>query len=190
MGQPKGLIDYRGKPWLIAQLYRLWQIGLRQIVLVLGYEAESYRLALAAFQPPEDLQLSIVQNRKPAYGPFSSLLAGFQHLSPSTASVFFLPLDVPCPNRVVWLGLMKSMKPSSSETAVVIPSWHHRGGHPVLLSADFLQKLLTIPPGQEEARLDRQIKKLPEARRKYLEVSDPKIHLNLNTAQDFIRWKG
>src|SRR5688572_20706140 len=42
MGQPKGLLDYFGRPWLVEQLYRLKKVGMSSVTVLLGYGSDEY----------------------------------------------------------------------------------------------------------------------------------------------------
>ncbi|MBI4126298.1 MAG: NTP transferase domain-containing protein, partial [Deltaproteobacteria bacterium] len=42
MGMPKGLIEVEGKPWIIKQLDDFAAVGGKDVVVVLGYDAEKY----------------------------------------------------------------------------------------------------------------------------------------------------
>lgn len=182
MGEPKGLVSVGDHSWLEAQLKQFSAIGLKNIVLVLGFESEKYEAALPALQKPDGLNLSIAKNSQPEFGPFSSLITGYRSISRASKACFFLPIDVPCPDKNVWETLGNHLKEGMN---AAIPSIKKHGGHPVLLSASFLEKLSQISFDNKEARLDLQILKLPKDRIAYVNVADSKIHMNLNTSDDF-----
>jgi len=177
-GMPKGLIDVDGRPWLEHQLDALRRNGLRNIVVVLGHHAERYLPIL------EQRSVRHATNPAPDRGPFSSLQVGLAALNPGS-SAWVLPLDVPCPSREVWMALQQKFADDSSE--VVLPTYGGRGGHPVLLSSSMVQALAALPVDHPDSRLDRQIHALSADRVGRVEVKDPRVLDNLNTAEDFAR---
>ncbi len=80
MGRPKGLLPFRGRPWILGQLLAFQKAGGRKVLLVLGYQHRQYfqhlpGLESALGQPARRgrLQVAAVINPRPRYGPFSSL---------------------------------------------------------------------------------------------------------------------
>jgi CTP:molybdopterin cytidylyltransferase MocA len=167
-----------GRPWLEHQLDALRHQGLRSVVVVLGHHAERYLPIL------EPRMVHHVTNPLPDRGPFSSLQAGLSALTPGSAA-WVLPLDVPCPSQEVWTALRQAF--SSSSVDVAMPVYDGRGGHPVLLSGDLVASLQGLPVDGPHSRLDRQIHALPHERIARVEVKDPRVLDNLNTAEDFAR---
>lgn len=189
MGHPKGLVPYRGRPWIEQQLIRAEKVGIRDVVIVLGYVAEEYLCALPwladallgngteAF----GLNIRALINPQPQFGPFSSIQVGAANAQPLSHAVsgyfWILPIDVPCPKRQVWERL------ADSNAQACVPTFEGRGGHPVKLSDSFLHRIRQCPSNGEDARLDRQIQLLgSEAER--LEVDDPDIIRNINTPSE------
>lgn len=197
MGMPKGLLPYYGEPWIVHQLTQIRSCGITHAVIILGYESKHYFEKIPFFQffhnqnefsQEVGLHLSVLCNPLPELGPFSSITCGIQflqarHTSPSKppCSVFILPIDVPCPEKDVWESLR-----SHSENEVVIPVVKGKKGHPVLISSEFKNRLLSVNPSDEDARLDLQIKKIPLEKVCTIQVTDPKVQYNLNTPME---WK-
>jgi molybdenum cofactor cytidylyltransferase len=177
-GMPKGLIDIDGRPWLEHQLDALKHHGLRNVLVVLGHHAELYRPVIEARSVRQAV------NPEPDRGPFSSLQTGLAAL-PRGSTAWVLPLDVPCPSQEVWMALQQRFSEGGAE--VVMPVVEGRGGHPVLLSAEMVTRLLQLALEHPESRLDHQIRALPEDRVARIEVKDRRVLDNLNTAEDFAR---
>ncbi len=72
-----------------------------------------------------------------------------------------LPVDVPGPGKDVYERLLGAL---GVTTAAVVPRFQLKGGHPVLLSRAFLERLAAVSPVSGEARLDLQIKPFPGIR--------------------------
>jgi molybdenum cofactor cytidylyltransferase len=182
LGSPKGLFEFRGKPWLAWQLDELHGAGIRKVHLVLGHFREIYLEAKPWRKSP--LQPEIVINSRPERGQFSSFHAAIPNLFGKTAA-FLLPIDVPCPKAAVWRALQETMKSSPTQVDVCIPSLAGTRGHPVLLSSRFLEEMERVDPESDLARLDLQIRKLSPGSAREVVVEDARIKMNMNTAADW-----
>lgn len=176
MGTPKGLLEINGRPWILEQTQQFRAAGGNEVVVVLGFNANQYRAALGVAK-----DVTIVVNEHPEHGQFSSLQTGCNALTRKKTAAFCLPVDVPAPKSTTWKMLTKTL---AGEIDVCIPTWKDRGGHPVLLSARLIKKLLTIPLGADDARLDRQIHQLPRDRVARIPVDDERVVMNINTPAD------
>ena len=154
MGQPKGLLEYRGKTWLEAQITTLATQGIQRVVLVLGSDAAAYEVALANLSGIESRM-----NHDPDRGPFSSLQVGLEGV---TGSCWISPLDVPIMDDLH--GLARALHPNVD---AVIPTFEGQGGHPVLLSEGFIQRLLVMDSTSLEARLDHQLRLAHDRHRRF-----------------------
>ena len=190
MGTPKGLVDYQGQPWLLEQLSRFEAALGKEVVIVLGYHQEQYFERIPWLRGARDeasvqsgLAVSVVVNKTPEFGQFSSLQRAIPFiLEKGWSGAFVLPVDVPGPQREVYSRLGAGF---NNELDVVIPQYRSKGGHPVLLSRQFLGQLLSLPAANNEARLDKQIQALSQERVAKVRVSDPQVCLNINTLEEF-----
>ena len=175
MGEPKGLVDFAGRPWILSQLDALDGAGVRA-VLVLGAARERYLQAL----PGLTRRAHLAFNDDPDRGPFSSLLCGLAALAiPPGEPSFVLPVDVPAACPAVWGALMAALAANPGADAAV-PELEGRGGHPVLLSPSTIARLLTRPA---TSRLDVELAALPGVLR--VPVEDRAVRLNLNAPPDW-----
>ncbi len=181
MGIPKGLLDYYGKPFITCQIEFLLEIGFLDIIVILGKDKNIY-----FEQIPELKDFRVVINPSPERGTFSSILCGLKQISKTDQSgVFILPIDVPSPEKDVWIQLTEGM--SSSNVNVTIPSFEGKKGHPVLISEEFRQHLLSC---ESDSRLDFEIhKQINQQKAKIISVNDLNITLNLNTIEDWEAYK-
>lgn len=177
MGEPKGLVSHRGRPWLLAQLDAVAALGGRALV-VLGADRQRYLDALPGL--PERARLAF--NDNPDRGPFSSLQCGLAAATPG-AAVFVLPVDVPAASPQVWLALRDALAASAGAADAAVPVLEGRGGHPVLLGPATAAALLTRPA---TSRLDVELASLAALGRVLrVPVRDPFIRLNLNAPPDW-----
>ncbi|MGK5083542.1 nucleotidyltransferase family protein [Bdellovibrionota bacterium FG-1] len=189
MGVPKGLVEFEGRPWLLEQLRRYREVCAGPAVVVLGHCFADYFRAIlwmeAACKAPfewEGLPVSVVVNENPEFGQFSSLQAGARNLDlAKIAGVFVLPVDVPVAGSEVWCALKDQMR---GEIDACIPVCEGQGGHPVLLSSDFLEKMARL---SADSRLDVQLQSLPMGRVLRVAVGDPGVLKNMNTPADWGR---
>ncbi len=194
MHRPKGLLEYQGEPWIIHQIRFFKQIGIKLIVLVLGHNWENYTDQLAGLLDCKDntkcfrgINLSLIINSRPEKGSFSSLQFGIRRsLSQNRNPVYIKPIDVPPPEKKIWLNLQASL---NNNRSIVIPSYQQKGGHPVILTPRFMESLLRIPVDHHQARLDKQIKNLNDEEKYYLDVEDPTTVLNINTPSQWELFK-
>ncbi|MHA1552729.1 MAG: nucleotidyltransferase family protein [Candidatus Heimdallarchaeaceae archaeon] len=178
MGEPKGLLNYRGKPFLVHQIEQMSEIGLSEIIVVLGKDFKLYHEKV-----PELIDVEYTTNPSPEKGQFSSIQCGLKKIqSKEISGVFIFPIDVPCPDRKVWEELANEM--SLSECAVTIPKFKGKKGHPVLISREFMQHLIS---SSSNSRLDFEIyEQIDLQKAKIIAVNDKNITRNLNTPED---WK-
>ncbi len=175
MGEPKGLLNYRGKPFLIHQIERLLEIGLSEIIVVLGKDYKLYHEKV-----PKPNGVEFTTNPSPERGQFSSIQCGMQKIRSSVASgVYIFPIDVPCPDKEVWEKLSNSL--DASDIAVTIPEFQGKKGHPVFISKKFMQHLISC---KSDSRLDFEIyKQIDLKKAKIISVNDKNITRNLNTRE-------
>lgn len=190
MGTPKGLVDFKRRPWLLEQLSRFEAASGKEAVIVLGYHQERYFERIPWLWGARDeasvqsgLAVSVVVNKTPELGQFSSLQCAIPFLLENDwFGAFILPVDVPGPHREVYDRLGAAF---NNKLDVVIPQYRSKGGHPVLLSRQFLGRLISLPVANNEARLDKQIRALSQERVAKVRVSDAQVCLNINTLEEF-----
>lgn len=177
MGEPKGLVVVRGRPWIDRQLDAAQSAGVRRVVVVLGRDRERYLEAV----PSLAQRATIAVNHDPDRGPFSSIQCGLRALgAEEPPAAFVLPVDVPAASAEVWRALAAALLGDSSVHAAV-PVHGGRGGHPVLLSSPLAARLLSLPPGD---RLDHALGR-PGVAVARVPVADPRVRLNLNRPEDW-----
>jgi molybdenum cofactor cytidylyltransferase len=171
MGEPKGLWAIGGKPWLEHQLDAIDALG-AGVVLVLGFDRQRYLEAL----PELEDRASVVVNRAPEHGPFSSMQCG---LRVSGSPAFVLPVDVPVPVPAVWRALHEAL---TDRVDAAVPVHEGAGGHPVLLSAALVTHVLGL---HAESRLDHVLRDWENGLIARIPVLDRRVRLNLNAPEDW-----
>jgi len=94
-------------------------------------------------------------------------------------AVLLLPVDCPMPGAEVVAALLaRARQADSTGWAVIRPRHGGRHGHPLLLSADFAERVLTAPDADQ--RLDRWIASLPPGEALAVEVHPDAVLANFN----------
>jgi molybdenum cofactor cytidylyltransferase len=185
MGEPKGLLKKNGEFWIIRQLNRYREAGGTKAIIVLGHDHSFYLTPIATFEKTIELnrfEVRTVVNTDPERGQFSSIQLGVKETI-REPEAFLLPIDVPAPGNLVWTLLVQDHRRKKT-VAVSVPTFKGQGGHPVLLSQNFMKKILENPA--ESTRLDHLIHTLPVEEVNRMNCDEPSIIINLN---DENQWK-
>lgn len=178
MGQPKGLLDFKGKPWLLEQLARLKSVGIKWVFIGLGYDVDTYFKAIPFLRVAqnkavnfESVQIRTVVNLFPELGAFSTLKSILRSIE-TINKVLIIPIDVPLLNT-------KSLKELLFQKEdIVKPTYQGKSGHPILLKNKVVAHLLKLP---DTARLDDFIKSNSQYVLNLWTCEDDQILLNINT---------
>ena len=189
MGQPKGLLDFKNKPWILEQISRFKHINKPKVYIGLGYDNELYfneikwfKKAVTDFYTFNGVEVKVVVNRHPEKGSFSTLQAVLKEVE-STKEILALPIDVPL------LNTKELQKLTAVKSLVAIPTSNGENGHPVKLASLFWNTLVSLDVTSNESRLDYQIKCLDKSNVTYLNVLDATIHQNINDKGEWLLYK-
>lgn len=172
MGKDKALLAYRGRTFLETIVATLREAGIPRIAVVLGHHADQIRRA-ANLQGAE-----VVVNQNYALGQTSSLQAGLRALaSQEIEAVVLCPVDHPAVSPETIINILDSYKINKS--AVVIPTFQNRRGHPALIARALFDELLSLGADVGANRILRQHR---EATR-FVEVGDRGILLDVDDAE-------
>lgn len=171
MGTPKGLLRIDGRRWIEHQLDVTEQVTSGRTIVVLGFEHERYKAEVEGLA----VRATVVTNFAPERGSFSSLQLGLAVVA-ANEPAFVLPIDVPAPTWPVWASLRAALHPQLDAT---VPEYEGQGGHPVLLSAQFVRGLSLLAA---DARLDFELRRAAVAR---VLVEDANVQRNLNSPEDW-----
>lgn len=135
MGQPKGLLNWEGKPLILHQLEQLKLSGVHRMIIVLGHKPEVYKAYI------KDDQSTILWNENWDQGKSSSILTGLTAVEDGCEAVLFVNIDQPLSFRIV-NQLIDSFE--KSQGRIHIPVFKGRKGHPVLFSTQLLPQLRAV----------------------------------------------
>jgi molybdenum cofactor cytidylyltransferase len=144
-----------------------------RIIVVAGFKAELIKEEIAKISSKNaySFQIKFVYNEDFNQGMFSSIQKGCKEVNAPT--FFITPGDCPLVKKET-VQLIAEQKGN-----VVIPSFNHRGGHPIKLSSEVKQKILETHPESNLRAV------LGGYEKKYMNVYDPGVLMDVDTLEDY-----
>ena len=136
MGELKALLPWQGRTLLEHQLEVLKEVGITQVIVVLGYQAD--RLENLVHNSGE---AHVVLNPDHLEGKTTSIKSGLNGLITPVDDILVLAVDQP---RSVMTLRTILRKHQMSQVDITIPTYKGKGGHPVVFSNKLLPELLGI----------------------------------------------
>jgi len=177
MGMPKALLRLGGETFL-ERLIRVYAGFFSPVVVVLGAEADAVRGGLR----PGPAVRFVMNERWPA-GQLTSLQCGVASVRYEAGGCFFTPVDCPRVNPATIAALVRAMNEGSPPPLVVMPRHGSRRGHPVGLSKELFDDLLSLA-ADESARAV--VHGCP-GRTRIVEVGDAGVLDDVDTLDDYQR---
>jgi molybdenum cofactor cytidylyltransferase len=177
MGQPKQLLDWHGRPLVVAQVEQLLDAGCQPVVVVLGAHASRIRPLL-----PSRSDVQITTNRNWREGRASSIRAGARAVPPTVDAVLVVSVDQPTHASVI--RRLHSDLEAAPHALIAVPRHDGRNGHPPLFRSDLLPELQGATERQEGLR---QVRRRHADHTIFVELDDPIVALNLNTPDAYQR---
>ena len=140
LGRPKQLLMIDGKPLLVRVIQAAVNSDLDQIVLVLGHQAADIQKALCSHLVHP--KLKVVVNRDHKTGMASSLQAGLRQIPNGFQTVMILLADHPFTDSSIINHLLSRFNNSSK--TLCVPTYRGRRGHPVCLSQQFYDDMMSL----------------------------------------------
>jgi molybdenum cofactor cytidylyltransferase len=144
-----------------------------RVIIVAGFQAELIQEEMAKICDNNgySFQIKFVYNENFNQGMFSSIQRGCKEVNAST--FFITPGDCPLVKKET-VQLIAEQKGN-----LVIPSFNHKGGHPIKLSSEVKQKILDTNP-ESNLRVV-----LGSYEKNYLNVDDPGVLMDVDTLEDY-----
>ena len=178
MGSPKALLDFLGLPFVVRILEALEALEIKTRVVVLGPDAPRIQPAIAAHD------CMIVENPEPETGPIASLRGALRALQPlQPSAVLVWPVDLPHVRVATVERVLEAHRRTGS--AVVVPTFAERRGHPVIWGATLFGDLLDDPDATREGA--RAVLHSHEREVMGVPVDDPAVIDQVNTPEDYER---
>ena len=170
MGSPKALLDLGGEP-ILRRLTRVYERHCRQVVVVIGFEADRIRAAVRA---------NYAVNPDPSRGQLSSLQCGLAALR-DDGPFLFQPVDYAAVSEATIRTLLAVME--IEEPLLAIPRFDGKRGHPVACAAKLRAEFLALSP--DAAARDIIHARIAETR--YVDVQDREILRDIDSPEDYKR---
>ena len=181
MGRCKLLLPW-GEHRVLTHLLDQWaSVGAAQIAPVIDPSNEVLREALAnaGFSPCD-----WIENRSPQLGMFSSLQEATRWTGwLSTLTHWVICLGDQPQIQISTLGLLLDAA-KKNPTRICQPAFHGQAAHPIVLPESNFREL-----AQTEVANLRDYIRTREDLRLRLPVEDPGVSQDLNTPEDYVRWK-
>jgi molybdenum cofactor cytidylyltransferase len=175
MGQLKALLPWQGTSLLAHQVGALLEAGADHVIVVLGHRAEELKPLLEG-QP----KVTGVVNPDYLQGKTTSIKVGVKAAAQyNPQSLMILNVDQPRTADTVRHLLHQH---HASSALITIPTYHGKGGHPIILDASLLDELLSI---QEETLGLKAVTERHQERMQRVEVEDPEVLWDLNTPEQY-----
>lgn len=133
------------------------------IYVVTGHNAKLIESCLMTYENVE-----CVYNEAYMDGMFSSVKSGLRHIHGER--FFLMPGDHPVTSKETYQALL------NTNGDVIIPSYNNRGGHPILMSNQMIDKILSSNSEHMRAFLENYNKV-------YVQVQDPYIRFDVDTKE-------
>ena len=174
MGAFKPLLPF-GKTTVIESCLKyLTEGGAESVVVVVGYRADDIRQQLSSYP------VTFAVNPDPTSEMAASIAAGVQQIPDTARAVLISLVDYPAIPPGVIASLLNEW---SKGYRLVKPTWHGRGGHPVLVDLNLRAELLGLEPATGLKGMFDLHKN--DVRR--IEVDTPYIARDLDTWEDYQR---
>lgn len=174
MGRPKSLLSWDGDILINYQIRTLFQSGVSEIIIVLGYQAK-----LISSQVLTSIPYTTVVNPEYSKGKTTSIRAGIKLVSNNVSELVLIGVDQPRSQFVLNHLIQKHV-----ETGALItqPVYGDKGGHPLIFNSKLFPELSALNEQQMGVR---------EVINNYLGqinqvvTEDKSVMLDLNTPSQF-----
>ncbi len=143
MGEPKALLELRGKKIINNLLEEYLGSLLTEVILVLGFRADDVKKEINI----ESEKLRIVINEHYEKEMFSSIQRGMEEIKSSGAILIGL-IDHPFINRKLINWLINQYETDK----IIIPSYNDRKGHPIIIPFSLKDEIVVLNPENHSLR--------------------------------------
>jgi molybdenum cofactor cytidylyltransferase len=173
MGQPKQLLPIGDRPMVRHVTEAIMAVGLAQVVVVTGANAEAVTAALAG------LPVDIVLNEFWAEGMSSSIHTGLRALRPEIQAALLVLGDQPALTPEVLELLVARYR--ATKASIIVPFYRGQRGNPVLFDREMFPELLAVQ-GDRGGRL---LVKRHRGEVERVDLEDPAVIMDIDSPQDY-----
>ena len=182
MGQPKALLKFGERSNIENLLDEYLSSQLDKIIVVTGFNGESLKKFIE--KKTKDKKLKIVINEHYNLGMFSSVQKGIAEIS--RGGILIGIVDNPFTNSTVIDELIENF----SGGKIVIPDYHGKGGHPVIIPFSLREEILNANPEKTSLK---DVFSCHLDMIKRIKFEDQTITFDMDTVEDYNRllslWK-
>lgn len=174
MGSAKLTLPWRDGTVVESVVAALRGGGVGRILVVVGGDREAIEVALAGSG------VDFVENPRYADGEMlGSIQVGLRAMGDEATAVLLTPGDLPAIQPATVRALIEAWR--ASEDALCVPVYGNRRGHPVLLPRRTWPQVIALGPAESL----RSYLRLHKAELRTVEVSDPGIHADIDSPEDY-----
>ena len=176
MGQPKPLLLWRGLPLVQYQTASMQEAGVSSVIVVLGHNSDDIVPHVVASD-----SLQVVINPDHRMGKTTSIRLGISTVSNDIDGILLLAVAQPRPPDLVRHVVEEHHR---SGAVITHPTYHGRGGHPIIFDASLKHELLAITEENEGIRevVTRHHEDIHTGA-----VDSPITRVDLNTMDDYVK---
>lgn len=174
MGRQKALLPWRGTSLIQYQIHALLDAGVSQVIVMLGYRAETLRPLVEGFPGAK-----VVLNLRYRTGRSSSVRAGLRQIDQRAQDIVVLGVDQPRSTETVRRVMEVHRRLGS---VITYPAYQGRGGHPIIFSRALLPELMRIKESRQGLR---EVVERHRSEVVRLEVDDAEVVLDLNRPEEY-----
>ena len=174
MGKPKALLDWFGKPLVLAQAQALIEGGANRVIVVTG--AHHNEISVAITNKPN---ITVANNSHWTQGKTTSIKTGLNQLNPNCQTIIVLAVDQP---RPAWIVKQVLHSHIASKRPTTSPRYSSHGGHPLIFDISLLPELSNI---SEEREGLREVMKRYDENMNRVYFESPIVRFDLNTPEDY-----
>ena len=127
---------------------------------------------------------SLVRNRAPERGQFSSLQTGLREvLNLGRDNAMITLVDRPPPEAETLTSLVNAFAGRSHREWAIVPEYTGKHGHPILIGREMMEAFLQAPASANA----REIEHASQQRIVYMTTEDSRVAANLDTPEDYAR---
>ena len=174
MGYPKALLEFRGRTFLQSILEASAALGIQRRIVVLGPSGDK-------ILKNHDLDdVTVVWTEKFKAGPIGSIRAAIREIQPHPVEGLLVwPVDMPHVTIATVELLLDGFR--AGRSAIAVPTFEGKGGHPVIFGRAVFEELLDTPDGEGA----KPVVRADPGRVLKVEVDDPAVVEDLNTPSEY-----
>ena len=177
MGRPKALLTIGNKSFLQHIIDTVESVGIKDVVIVLGFEWQTIRETLPSFSG------TIIVNKAWEQGQLSSIIAGLNKINQKECDgVLICPVDHPMSSASLIKSLIAGL--NDSKKKIIIPTHNGRRGHPIIISSELFPEI-------KNASLVVGLREVVRAHENDIELvstEEEGILINIDTQEDYQRY--